>query len=189
MTNWLNRDPQVTTEENDPSNNSGFTAITGLFDPEFKSDESETQILRRIVMFTFLGSSEQRQEYLELGDTLSKMAELEEEDEWRIDKPVYEAACYVASRLKVYFYPAPRIFNHGPKSVVFNWSKGAKNVYLTVSSNRISALRSSPERIETRADIALKQFTHSLLLLPFIQSSNRGQNFADVLSEPTDFLD
>src|SRR5208283_3445293 len=37
-----------------------------------------------------------QQEYQELGAALSEMTKLEEGDEWKIDPPVYNAACYVA---------------------------------------------------------------------------------------------
>lgn len=92
------------------------------------------------------------QKYQELGQALNEMTELEEGEEWRIDSPVYDAARYIASELMKMSLPAPRIFNHGPKSVVFNWSVGINNLYLTISADRMSALISTPERIQRRVD-------------------------------------
>lgn len=151
----------------------------------------ETQILRTVVSSPGVWPSEQSHEYLELGEALSEMVELEEDDECRIDKPVYDTACYIAAELKVAPYQAPRIFNHGPKSVVFNWSFGTYNWYLTISSNRISALASSPERIELRIDNYLNKLTNPALLLSSIQPSNRGQAFAliKVVSDPPELFD
>jgi hypothetical protein len=162
-------------------------------DSEFTSAQNmhETQILRTVVSSTGVWPSEQIHEYLELGEALSEMVKLEEDDEWRIDKPVYATACYIAAGLKVAPYPAPRIFNHGPKSVVFNWSVGTKNLYLTISSNRISAMVSSPERIERRIDHSLNQLTNPALFLSSIQPSNLGQSFDSikVVSDPSELYD
>lgn len=162
-------------------------------DSEFTSEQNmpETQILRTVVSSTAVWPTEQSHEYLELGEALSEMVELEEDDEWRIDKPVYATACYIAAELKVASYPAPRIFNHGPKSVVFNWSVGTNNLYLTISSNRISALASSPERIERRTDNSLNQLTNPALFLSSIEPSNQGQAFALIkaVSDPPEPFD
>ena len=40
-------------------------------------------------------------EYIEIGELLSEMVGFEEDDELRIDKPVYEAACQIAAQLMV----------------------------------------------------------------------------------------
>jgi hypothetical protein len=112
-------------------------------------------------------------EYQELGEALIEMKGLEEGDEWKIDAPVYNAACYVAAGLMANSIPAPRIFNHGPKSVVFNWppksailywSNEEDNLYLTVSANRISALISSPERIKQRIEYSVNELTNPSLV-------------------------
>ena len=39
---------------------------------------------------------------------------------------------------------------HGPDSVVFNWTDGKNDLYLTVSKDRIASLLSSPEKILLR---------------------------------------
>lgn len=115
--------------------------------------------------------SELNQEYEELGEALSEMTELEEGDEWKIDAPVYNAACYVAAGLMANSFPAPRIFNHGPRSVVFNWSNEADNLYLTISADQISALISSPERIKRRIDYSANGLMDPSLALPSIRAA------------------
>ncbi len=154
-------------------------------DSEFTSEQNmpETQILRTVVSGSDIWPLEQSHEYLELGEALSEMVELEEDDEWRIDKPVYATACYIAAELQVASYPAPRIFNHGAKSVVFNWSIETNNLYLTISSNRISALLSSPERIERRIDSSANQLLNPALFLSSIQPGHQGQAFALIRAE------
>jgi hypothetical protein len=115
--------------------------------------------------------SELNQEYQELGAALSEMTELEEGDEWKIDEPVYSAACYVAAGLMANSFPAPRIFNHGPKSVVFNWSHEADNLYLTISADQISALISSPDRIKRRIDYSVNELMNPSLALSSIRAA------------------
>ena len=135
--------------------------------------------------------SQQIHEYLALGEALSEMVALEENDEGKIDEPVYTTACYIASELMAAPYPAPRIFNHGPKSVVFNWSVGAKNLYLTISPNRISALWSSPERIEGRIHYSLSQLSNPALFLSSVGPAYWGQPFALIkaVSTPPELSD
>ena len=87
-----------------------------------------------------------------MGEALSELITLEDDDEWKVDASVYNAASHVAVALKASMLPAPRVFTHGPHSVVFNWSNAFNNLYLTISANRISALLSSPERILRRVE-------------------------------------
>jgi hypothetical protein len=96
------------------------------------------------------------QEYQDLGSALSEMTQVDDEDDLRIDRNVYQVACQVATSLLVNSYPAPRIFNHGAKSVVFNWAQGKTNLYLTISSDFVSVLLSSPERIKERIELSTK---------------------------------
>jgi hypothetical protein len=111
---------------------------------------------------------ELRQNYQELGEALSEMIALEGADEWRIEPSVYHAASYIAARLMEDSVPAPKIFTHGPESVVFNWSDDDNdNLYLTISADEISALISSPERITRRIDYSASQFLNPAHLLPF----------------------
>jgi hypothetical protein len=197
MLNWLTKIyPQVTVilkpnsvpPEDYPAyqltrSNSEFTRANNM---------PETQILRVPVLSAGISwLSEQGHEYREIGEALSEMVGLKEDDEWRIDKSVYAAACHIAAKLMAAPYPAPRIFNHGPKSVVFNWSIGTNNLYLTISSNRISALVSSPGRIKQRIDYSANQLPNPALFLSFIQPGFGGQAFAPIKAEsdPPDLFD
>jgi hypothetical protein len=147
----------------------------------------ETQILRVPVSS---GPSHFGYEYLEIGEALSEMVELDEDDEWKIDKSVYAAACRVAVALMATPYPAPRIFNHGPESVVFNWSTGTNDLYLTVSANRISALLSSAGRIERRTSYPANQLPDPVLFLSAIQPGPSGQalTLIESISDPPELL-
>ncbi|MEO8051930.1 MAG: hypothetical protein ABI833_16050 [Acidobacteriota bacterium] len=107
-----------------------------------------------------LWESELERDYYALGEALGEMTVLDEGEDWKIDAAVFSTACYVALELKTDRLPAPRIFTHGPKSVVFNWSRENDNLYLTISANRISALVSSPERIKRRVDMPVREFAN-----------------------------
>ncbi len=106
-----------------------------------------------------------RSEYRELGEALSEMTELDAQDEWKIEAPVYDAARYVAVQLMANAFPPPQLFNHGAKSVVFNWSNKDNNLYLTVSADKISALISSPERIKCRVDVDFSRLPNTIYAL------------------------
>jgi hypothetical protein len=127
--------------------------------------ETESMILTTFSSVPIIMESELAQEYEELGEALREMTELEDEDEWKIDAPVYNTACYIAAGLMANSFPAPRIFTHGPKSVVFNWSNEIDNGYLTISADRISGLIYSPERIKRRMEWSVNELadpSHSL---------------------------
>jgi hypothetical protein len=96
---------------------------------------------------------ELKDEYRDLGNALSEMTQLGENEEWQIERPVFEAARYVAGELRGHGIPSPRLLSHGNKSVVFNWTMGKTNLYLTISGDRLSALVSTPERIQKRLEI------------------------------------
>jgi len=167
--------------------NRGFTVAMNI---------PERQTLRvPVTSAGIIGRSELSQDYLELGEALSEMVELEEDDEWRIDKPVYATACRIAAELMAAPYPAPRIFNHGAKSVVFNWLFETNNLYLnlylTISSNRISALLSSPERIERRIDYPANQLPNPALFLSSFKPGHQRQAIALIRAEsdPPEFFD
>lgn len=116
--------------------------------------------------------SEMIQEYRDLGEALREMTELEQPDEWAVEPPVLGAALNIAAGLMANWYPAPRVFNHGPKSVVFNWSAGTNNLYLTISADKISALISTPERITRRVDFLANELLKPSLFLSAIQSAH-----------------
>jgi hypothetical protein len=143
--------------------------------PEFvdTSPRTESVVLRTTFSSVpIIWQSELRRgEYRELGKALSEMTQFEDGDQWKIDEPVYVAACYVAAELMVNSFPAPRIFNHGPKSVVFNWSKEADNLYLTISADHVSALISSPERIKRRIEYSANELANPVLALASIRAA------------------
>jgi hypothetical protein len=151
------------------------------------------QILRKtfsstpVIWQTQLGT-----EYQDLGEALTQMTELDEGSEWGIERPVYEAACFVAAGLMVNSFPAPHVFSHGPKSVVFNWSDdNNNNLYLTVSADRISALISSPERIKRRLEYSAKELLNYRSLLGSIRSAQLEQPVlmpASGTSDPSEFV-
>jgi hypothetical protein len=116
-------------------------------------------------------NSELNQEYRELGEALSGMSELNEGEEWRIDRPVYTAASNVAAALRANSVEAPRVFNHGPKSVVFNWSHNADNLYLTISADHISALISSPQCIKRRIELSACDLVDSAYTIAYVKAA------------------
>jgi hypothetical protein len=99
-----------------------------------------------------ISESQLLQEYIELGDALQQLVELNAGDEWRIEQGVFDAACFVAAELKDYSFPAPHVFTHGPTSVVFTWKNDFNSLYLTISSDRMSALVSTAKIIGRRID-------------------------------------
>jgi hypothetical protein len=160
---------------------------------EFTDTFLDTQIFIVPASIADIRRSELSQDYLELGETLNNMFDLDENDEWRIDEPVYATACHIAAELMVTTpYPAPRIFNHGPESVVFNWSRETTNLYLTISSNKISALLSSQERIEQRIDQTIDQLFNPARFLSFVTPSHLEHSLASIKAgsdDPSELFD
>jgi hypothetical protein len=116
----------------------------------------------RLVEVTFssvpvLSQAEITESYRELGDALAELATLDEGSEWKVDAAVCDAACYVAGELMTKPIPAPQVFSHGPKSVVFTWTRGNNSVYLTISADRLSALISTPKKIQRRVEFSARQ--------------------------------
>jgi len=112
--------------------------------------------------------------YQELGQALVEMGEATEED-WAIDAPVFNVANYIAGALMNSAYPAPKVFSHGPKSVVFNWANERENAYLTISAECVSALVSSPERIKFRFDVSTIDLVDPSRLFPAMTSAQLGE--------------
>ena len=50
------------------------------------------------------------------------MNELDDDDDCKIEVPVYDAARTVAYVLMMNWFPAPQIMHYGSDSVVFNWT-------------------------------------------------------------------
>lgn len=126
------------------------------------------------------------QDYQELGAALTEMTELDQSDEWKIDAPVYDAARRVAFTLMVNSIPAPQIFHHGSQSVVFNWTDQSNNLYLTISSDKMSALISTPERIKHRIEFSLPQLQNPSQTLRQIQSGYLEQPVVSTLKMASD---
>jgi hypothetical protein len=144
---------------------------------------SSTQVLRTTFSsIPVVWQSELAEDYQELGEALGQMTELDEESEWRIDPAVCATACFIATGLMINSYPAPRIFAHGPESVVFNWSGGADDLYLTISANKVSALISSPERIKRRVEFAAVDVLDPGVLFPSIQSADPERSITSRLN-------
>jgi hypothetical protein len=122
--------------------------------------------------------------YEVLGDALSNMAEAQMEDEWRIEEDVYNRATFLATKLMDHGYPAPKVFTHGPESVVFNWTHKTNNLYVTVGADRISLLLSSPEMIKHRKDYSAKEFLNQPLALPSPEAPHLEQTVAHSDNRP-----
>ena len=143
---------------------SANVAVSGAAEVSI-TPRSEDQLLRMTFSSVpIVWQSEINQEYQELGEALGEMTQLDEGDEWKVDVAVCQVACRVAAELLANSFPAPRIFSHGPKSLVFNWSRGNNNLYLTISSDYLSALLSSPERIKRRIEFSTKDMLEPALV-------------------------
>jgi hypothetical protein len=113
-------------------------------------------------------------DYQALGQTLSELSS-QTDDDWRIDEPVYQVARYVAAELMAESFPAPKLFIHGPASVVFFWEQGANNnLYLTVSERDVSALVMSNGEIQFQFDFPRSALQGTSLLLPALESVRLG---------------
>jgi hypothetical protein len=98
------------------------------------------------------------------------LSSLDESDEWKIDTPVYDAARTVAFVLMTNFIPVPQILHHGSKSVVFTWSNEVSNLYLTISSDKLSALISTPQRIQRRIEFPTQALENPIYAIRQLQS-------------------
>jgi hypothetical protein len=97
--------------------------------------------------------------YKEVEEALSELHNLEDGEHWKMDDEVFNTSVQVAAALSERNVAAPGIFSHGPKSVVFTWSRAGDNLYLTVSARHFSVLISSMEGVQYRADIESSQVT------------------------------
>jgi hypothetical protein len=86
-------------------NSSGSYAHTTQVFPSvtefvYTSPRAESVILKTTFSSVpIVSQRELSRDYQELGKALSEMTEFDEADEWKIDAPVYFAACYVAAEL------------------------------------------------------------------------------------------
>jgi hypothetical protein len=95
----------------------------------------------------------QSEDYQLLENSLAELNELDEEDDWKIEDKVYAASVRVALALMEKSVPLPSVFTHGPKSVVFNWTRGSDDLYLTVTSSKMYVLVSSQLGVQYRAEV------------------------------------
>jgi hypothetical protein len=81
------------------------------------------------------------------------MHSLDDDEEWKIQTPVYNASIRVAALLMENNIPKPGVLTHGPKSVVFNWSRDDTNLYLTISKSKLFVLASTSKGIGIRTEL------------------------------------
>jgi hypothetical protein len=112
--------------------------------------------------------------YRDLGDALAELKDPAAQ-EWQIDESVYNVARHVAGVLMQSDHPPPKIFAHGPKSVVFLWSEGINNLYLTVSANQLSVLTSTPDRIDRRIEMPTEEVLAERILLAALRAAQFNQ--------------
>lgn len=149
----------------------------------------ESQIVRTFSSVPVVFPTELINDYWELGNALSEMSEVSDPNEWGVEQPVYNAAQFFAAALMMNFFPAPRVFNHGPKSIVFNWESSTKNLYLTISANKLSVLISTPQRIERRAEISYSGLLDDGRLLGYLRAAQFEKSVQAASSATSDFLE
>jgi hypothetical protein len=117
------------------------------------------------------------EDYDELASALDDMVSPEIDEDIRIKQSVYDASRNVAAWLMTHSILAPQVFSHGPNSVVFNWSDGVRNSYLTISAGGIfSALVSSPDRIKFRRDYSVNELSDLVSVIAQIGSEQQGMS-------------
>lgn len=166
----------VTTLSGTVPTDTNMVSVTGVLNQTFSSTP-------------VIWESELAAQYHDVGEALNHMTSLDGDDHLMIEPPVYAAASFVAACLLFNKAPAPRVFTHGPKSVVFNWINGADNLYLTISADKLSILVSTPERIQTRVDLSAKDGFDPIRLLSSIPPELERQRvllLPSGSSDPTD---
>lgn len=144
---------------------------------------SEHKVLKVTFSSTpLIWQTELYSKYWELGEALADMTDLDEDDEWKIDADVQQVAWQISESLVANWFPTPRIFNHGPKSVVFNWMKDNVNLYLTISTDYVSALLSSPKGINRRIDFSTKNLMQPASIVRGLLSDHAGQPMVSTIS-------
>ena len=157
-----------------------FPSNTGTLSPRY-----ETITVRgSISTVPAVWDSALREDYRELGEALAQLQELDDDDEWKIEAPVYNSARRVALFLMMGWYPAPQILHHGSDSIVFNWTSNANNLYLTISSDKMSALISTPERIKNRIEFPLQILQNPAAALRYLQSDYLGRPLSSLSISP-----
>jgi len=133
--------------------------------PPFSENFIETTVtqwslLPTVSNFASASSAEILAGYYDLGDSLGEMNELGADDDWKIDNAIFNKACLFAGKLLEYAYPPPKIFNHGPKSIVFSWSENGRDAYLTIAENSASTLISEGGEIIRRTKYPIDQIAN-----------------------------
>jgi hypothetical protein len=100
-----------------------------------------------------------------------------DDDQLKIEAPVYGASMQVAAMLVEQSVRQPTIFSHGPKSVVFTWSLNSNDLYITITANRMSILVSSREGIQRRVDITRPQVDKTDALFSALGAASRYLTF------------
>ena len=143
-----------------------------------------TGIVTSVTAVTNLATP-QLEGYREISETLTELS-TSQDDEWHIEGAVYDTSVQVVAALFDKNIPTPNVFSHGPRSVVFNWSDGQKNLYLTVGKCRVWAAVSSASEITNRVELTgpsnnvagdfLKALGHSFSGKPMLtHSPHRAQ--------------
>jgi hypothetical protein len=158
------------------SNNTEMVSVTGILNQAFSSTP-------------VIWESEMAAQYDDIGEALNQMASLDDDDHLKIEPEVYAAASFVAAGLLLSSAPAPHVFTHGPKSVVFNWIDGVDNLYLTISADKLSVLVSTPERIKTRVDLSAEDGIAPVRLLSSLSTKLAGQKVLMLPSGSSEFTD
>lgn len=74
-----------------------------------------------------------------------------------ISLEIKKAALDFLDGVSHYSVPTPRLFTHGPNSIVFTWQYGKVLVYATVTAKEVSVLISTPEKVEFRSTLSFDE--------------------------------
>jgi hypothetical protein len=127
-------------------------AFIGLPSVRTKSPADFESVITTTTPSTSQHGSPDTKTYDEVEGALIELRNLEDEEHWKIEDVVFGTALQLAAVLTQGGFPAPSVFSHGSKSVVFNWCEADDNLYLTVTASKLFVLASSSEGISLRAE-------------------------------------
>jgi hypothetical protein len=180
----------VSLDKVEQGKSSGYRIVSPSATGDLATGGFEPRLIKRsFSSVPVVSMAELAAEYGELGQALGEMATLGEDDEWWVESPVADVARCVAGELMNGGYPAPQLFTHGPKSLVFNWSRGSDNLYLTVSSDSISVLISTPQKIKRRINYPVQALANPERLFPAIESAYLERPVVTLKSASSDVHD